>query len=361
MLVVVIVACLAVGLLQAGIALVSREGVRPRWLTGSRRAGGAVAAVAIAGLAAAIIALVATGADHHLWQQFKRPNAPASTNQYFRLFSIAGSHRYQYWQAALSAFDPHALKGIGPGTFEFYWAEHNSLAEFVRNAHSLYIETLAELGIVGLTLIGGFVALVLVGGSTRALRAPAPTRLAIATAVAGFAAFAAGAAFDWVWQIGVVPFLGVLLAAGALVAMRTAEPIGPAHRRLRTRLVLAAATVVGLWAIFVPLAATLAVRSSQAAVRSGDTRSALRDAADAQRLEPLAATPRLQRALILEQLGDIGGAVRAVRDARNREPTNWRIWLVASRIEAEANQPRAALADYRRARVLNPTSPIFQR
>jgi hypothetical protein len=335
--------------------------VRPRSLKGSRRTAHAVAAVAIAALAAAIIALVATGADHHLWQEFKRPNAPTSTNQYFRLFSIAGSHRYQYWQAALSAFDAHTLKGIGPGTFEFYWAQHNSLAEFVRNAHSLYLETLAELGIVGLTLMGGFVALVLVGGSMRALRAAAATRLAIATAVAGFAAFAAGAAFDWVWQIGVIPFVGVLLAAGALVAMRAAEPIGPARRRLGTRLVLTAAAVIALWAIFVPLAATIAVRSSQAAVRSGNTRSALRDAANAQRLEPSAATPRLQRALVLEQLGDIGGSLRAVGDARNREPSNWRIWLVASRIEAEANQPQAALADYRRARALNPTSPIFQR
>ena len=80
-------------------------------------------------------------------------------NSYFRLLSIAGSHRYQYWQAAVHAFEAHPWDGIGPGTFQFYWSAHNTLAEFVRNAHSLWIETLAELGIVGLALIGGLFAL----------------------------------------------------------------------------------------------------------------------------------------------------------------------------------------------------------
>src|SRR5205085_1474976 len=98
--------------------------------------------------------------------------------------SIAGSHRYQYWEVALHAFHAHPWNGIGPGMFEFYWAQHNNLAEYVQNAHSLWLETLAELGIPGLTLIGGFFALALIAGSARALSGPREPRLLTATAVA---------------------------------------------------------------------------------------------------------------------------------------------------------------------------------
>jgi O-Antigen ligase len=361
MLVVLGLACVAAALAQLGITLAVRHGVRPRWLVVRRRHAGVAAVFALLGVAVVVVLVVASGADHRLWVEFQRPTPPLAGNQYFRLLSVAGSHRYQYWQVAIEAFHTSPWKGIGPGTFEFYWAQHNSLAEFVRNAHSLYIETLAELGIVGLALIGGFFVLVLAAGSRRALRATSPVRLPIATAVAGVAAFCAAAAFDWVWQIGVIPLIGLMLAAAALGGLRDLELIAGERRLPRTRILLALATVAGLWAIIVPLATTVAVRSSQKAALGGQYRAALADAATAQRLEPGAATPRLQRALILEQLGDIRGASQAIGQAKTREPTNWRIWLVASRIATESNQPAVALADYRRARSLNPTSLIFKR
>ena len=360
-----VVASLGVGVTQAGITLVTRSCARARWVAISRNGARVVAAVIFAAVIAGVVALVATGADHRLWQEFKRPTAPASSNQYRRLLSVAGSHRYQYWQVALHAFDAHPWKGIGPGTFEFYWSQHNSISEFVRNAHSLYIETLAELGIVGLTLIGGFVAVVLVGGSIRALRAPPQLRMPIATAVAAFAAFAAAASFDWVWQIGVIPVVAMLLAAVALAGgheerSATLLPRSPLRRYPGTRLLLAGGFAAALVAIAVPLTSTIAVRSSQAAVRSGHYPAALKDALSAQRIEPSAATPRLQRALVLEQMGDLATALRAIDEAAVREPTNWRIWLVASRLAAETGHPQLALAEYRRARSLNPTSPLFR-
>jgi tetratricopeptide (TPR) repeat protein len=224
----------------------------------------------------------------------------------------------------------------------------------------LWIETLAEAGIVGLVLIAGFFLFALIAGGRRAAQLPSEFRLPVATAVAGVAAFGAAAAFDWVWQIGVMPLIALLLVAVAL---------GPVHhreRRLRSRsripvarLALVVAAAAGLWAIIVPLSSTIAVRQSQSAVRTGDFRAALSDVATAQKIEPGAASPRLQHALVLEQLGDIAGAVRAIGQATAREPTNWQLWLVASRLQTEAGQPAAALAAYRRARLLNPTSPIF--
>jgi hypothetical protein len=372
MLVVLLLSCIAVALIQTGITVAVRHRRRPRWLTVSRHTSQAIAGLMAAAVTALVVVGFAAGTVHHLWQEFKQPNPPAAGTSYLRLLSVAGSHRYQYWQAAIEAFHTSPWKGMGPGTFEFYWAQHNSLHEFVRNAHSLFIETLAEAGIIGLALIGGLFVFVLVAGSVRALAGETERRPAVATAVAGVAGFCMAAAFDWAWQIGVIPLIALLLAAVAVG--ETGEPVSDAgerpgseqtraprsRRRVFTRTAIGLAALAALWAIFGSLSETVAVRTSQSEASRRQFRAALDDAATAQRLEPGAASPRLQRALLLEQLGDVSGASQAIAQAETREPTDWGIWLVASRIATEADQPGLALDDYRRARSLNPTSPIFQ-
>ena len=359
MLLVLILACLVVGLVQAAITAAGRRGARPKWAKVSRRQSWAVAGLIAVALFALVIVGFASGAAHHLWEEFKQPNPPINGNQYFRLLSVAGSHRYQYWTVAVTAYHTDPWKGIGPGTFQFYWAQHQTLGEFVRNAHSLWIETLAELGIIGAVLVAGFFGVAMIGGGVRAFRGAIADRLPIVTAVAAIAGFCAAAAFDWVWQIGVIPMIAMLLVAAALGGDGQRDQNAAKRGRLITRIVLGLAALLSLGAIAVPLASTLEVRSSQVAVQRGDFQTALSDAATAQNVEPSAASPRLQRALILEQLGDIRGASQAIAQAEAREPVNWRIWLVASRIATESNRPRLALAYYRRAEQLNPRSPIF--
>jgi hypothetical protein len=365
MLVILAVTCVVVGAVQAAITLLARRTQRPAWGQISRRGSALVPALLLGGLVVAIAVLAGTGEIHRLWVQFKQPNAPPGDTGYLRLVSIAGSHRYQYWQAAAAAFDAHPWKGIGPGTFEFYWAQHNTLHEFVVNAHSLWLETLAELGIPGLTLIGGFFVFTLVAGSARALTGPRQGRLVLGTAVAAVAAFCAAASFDWVWQIGVVPMVAMLLAAVALGPRWDQPPAREDAGQSRwwrawiPRLALVVLALAGLWAIARPLATTQKVRASQAAALRGDFRTALADAATAAKIEPGAASPWLQRALLLEQLNDISGAAMAIKQVERRQPTDWRTWLVAYRIAIEQDRPREALAYYRRARDLNPTSPIF--
>ncbi|MCA1656489.1 MAG: hypothetical protein LC713_02050 [Actinobacteria bacterium] len=48
--------------------------------------------------------------------------------------------RYQCWQSALDAAASQPRKGIGPGTFEFWWAAHGSFYTNLRNAHSLHTD-----------------------------------------------------------------------------------------------------------------------------------------------------------------------------------------------------------------------------
>src|SRR5439155_26046801 len=139
------------------------------------------------------------------WQAFKRPAPGAAisrANTFAALGNVNGEGRYQFWQSAAAARRAHPLAGTGAGTFEYWWARKSTIdGAFVRDAHSLYMQTLAELGIVGLALLGGFLAFALVSGGVRALRRrdDEDDAAVTAAATAAVAAFAAAAALDWVW------------------------------------------------------------------------------------------------------------------------------------------------------------------
>ena len=60
--------------------------------------------------------------------------------------------RPSYWRVALEDAGMHPLLGSGAGSFDDVWLTHRPIAVNVRDAHSLYLEVLAELGPVGLAL-----------------------------------------------------------------------------------------------------------------------------------------------------------------------------------------------------------------
>jgi cytochrome c-type biogenesis protein CcmH/NrfG len=63
---------------------------------------------------------------------------------------------------------------------------------------------------------------------------------------------------------------------------------------------------------------------------------------------------------VLELMGKFQPAVSAARDATQAASTDWRSWLVLSRLQAEAGRPDASIASYERAKSLNPKSILFQ-
>jgi hypothetical protein len=358
--------CAALALLQTGIVLSERRLRRPRALRISRReALIATAAVLIVGAPAAI----AAGAPHevsHTWSEFKSrgggsageaggPSSASST------LNFSGSGRYQFWEAAVEASETAPWKGIGPGAFEFWWSRHGSYGGFVRNAHSLYLESLAELGIPGLVLIGGFVLAVLGIGAVRALQAPPKRRLPLAAATAGASGFATAAALDWVWQLAALAVAFMLLAAIAVGGWSRPEPrrgrrrSNRRRRNLLQRAVVAAVAIAALLAIWFPLRGAEALRQSQVDAARGELAAALAAARDAAGAQPYAASPRLQEALVLERQGKLDAAAAEATAATGKEGDNWRTWTILARIEAERGRLAAAIRAFRRAHALNPT------
>jgi hypothetical protein len=353
---IVILVCAAVGALQAGFSALGRRWQRPDWSRPSKQGTWAGVALGALVLLVAALAIGAPGRVSDAWSEFQEGGGPGEGSE--RLSSAAGESRYQFWTSTLDENATAPLIGTGSGTFQFWWAREGDEAETVRDAHSLYMQTLGELGIVGILLLLSFLAWVFVSGLRAALLSDAEERSRLAAALAGFTVFLLTAAVDWMWQVPVVPVAALMLASGLLVAGGGgAKPRLPVPWRVGVAVVSLAAIV----AIAIPLASLSHTRQSQASVRGGDYAAALEDARSAQNVEPAAATPRLQQALVLELMEDFPAAEAAAREAVDRESTNWRLWLVLSRIAAENGRADAAVDAYKEARNLNPRGEIFQR
>jgi hypothetical protein len=348
------------GLAQVGLAFAFAEGRRPRWTLVPRQRAAALAAVAALAVLIAAAAVDAPGRASDGWAEFKRGDGPGKGTE--RFGSAAGESRYQFWGAALDENASEPLVGTGSGTFEYWWTRNGDVPEAVRDTHSLYLQTLGELGIVGLLVLAGFLGVVLIGGGRAVLRSGRPPTLV--AALAGCAAFCLTAVVDWMWQIPAMAVAFLLLAAvlvragdeqGGLAEKRSGGFAWPA------RIAIAAAALTAIAAISISLASTGLLRQSEADARAGDLPAALDAARSARNVQPYAASPRLQEALVLESEGDLPAAAEAAFAATERESTNWRTWLVLSRIEAELGHAEAAVRDYRQARSLNPHSPLFER
>jgi hypothetical protein len=372
MLAVALVVVTGVALLQTAIGLGWRHTALPEIAVPRRVAGGLAAAAAF------VLLLVAVGAGapdrlDQEWQEFKEPGVVGAVGTE-RFESSAGTGRYQVWESAVEANETAPLNGIGPGTFESWWAENGTLPTFLRDAHSLYLETLAELGVVGFLLVVGFVGGVLAIGGSRIRRASEEKRALLAGGLAAAAAFAFAAGVDWIWELTTLPAAFCLLAAAiagpAVVRVpsrRSGDRRVRQRRRIRQRRIdrarrpaLIAAAIVALIVIALPYAGASHLAASEDAAES-DLGTAIEEAGQARAAQSTSASASLQVAMLLEQTGKLGAAARAAQDATLQDSVNWRTWMVLSRIEARRGNAQRSVEAYRRARSLNPRSLLFAR
>jgi tetratricopeptide (TPR) repeat protein len=326
----------------------------------------------IAGLTgvAAVVAVVLADPIAR-FDAFREPSQglTGAENDFVRahLLSGNGSGRWQFWEAALNEFRDAPLQGHGAGSYEAWWAAHGTIPMFVRDAHSLYLEALGELGIGGGLLIV-FVALGLVVAVRRVLQSEEPERATFAALAAAVVAYAVGAGIDWMWELTIVSVVGIaifgLLCGPATVpALRPGEVrIGPPPPRRRFAVVAAGLGVAWLLicAQAIPLLAQLQIGDSQEAARRGNLSGALEDAFAARKLEPWASSPYLQLALLQEEKGDLPAARDWIAKAIERDREDWRLWLVRARLETKQGEISAARASLDQATRLNPRSPLFR-
>jgi tetratricopeptide (TPR) repeat protein len=160
-------------------------------------------------------------------------------------------------------------------------------------------------------------------------------------------------------EVGIAIWWGLLLGVTAGVLPRA--PLG--------RLSIAALGLLAALALWSGLSAIWADSPERAVADTGKLVTylgvfalavlGLRASTVRRAVEGAAAAIALQRALVLELDGRLEAARAAAAHATEAAPTDWRAWLVRSRLEANLELPRAALRSYRKARRLNPHSPLF--
>jgi len=312
---------------------------------------------------AATLLLVAAVAFVHPVQRFDsfRQAVPlVVSSDYVRehLLSSNGNGRWQMWTAALHQFEAHPLRGAGAGAFESWWEAHRPMALFVRNAHSVYLEVLGELGIIGLAALLAMFAAVVITAGRRLASLPVERRSAAAALTATFAAFLVAAGLDWMWQLTAVAGVA-MAAAGLLTGVATAperdsEQVTDWAGSVRIGFVAACVCLLVIVLQAIPFLANLEVANSEAAARRGDLTVATTRALSARSVEPWAASPYVQLALVAERQGDYPLALRRIRQAIARDDADWLLWLTRARIETESGDVVAARRSLVSMKRLNP-------
>ena len=188
-------------------------------------AGGVVLALAVV---AGAVALDVPDRVGRQYERFLAGNSLSTRAVGERLTSPGNNGRLDLWRGALEGLSDAPLLGQGAGTFQILWAGGRNSDFDAVDAHSLYLEVLAELGLVGLVLLAVALLTLLV---KLAIRARGRERSLYAALVASMLAWAVHAGVDWDWEMPVVT--AWLFGLGGLgIAARRGEPTQPSGRPL---------------------------------------------------------------------------------------------------------------------------------
>ena len=329
-------------------------------------------ALALAGLA--IAASVATAVGDPVERarsgvrEFKALDVDATREGGSR-FASGGGNRYDYWRIAADQFAEHPLAGVGAGNYDIgYFAERRT-DEDVRQPHSLPLQALAELGVVGLLgvlLLAGAALAGLIRRSRRARDDPGERLLAIA-AGGTFAAWLAHTSADWLHLIPGVTGIALCSAVALVVAGRSGTADGgeraaarsAAARRGRATAghgavaVAIAALAGGAFLIAAPLLADRRTTTAQDLLAE-DPRAALREAQLALRLDDEALPAYYAAAAAYARLGDYRDARATLLAATAREPHDFVSWGLLGDLAVRRGALGQARVAYARAARLNP-------
>jgi hypothetical protein len=309
------------------------------------------AAVGLAGVLAASVTLHVPSVVEAKYREFTSDrDHVAGYAGASRLGSAGSNGRIEHWEAALAAYRRDPLHGTGAGTYAQVWLLERHGEKPVRDAHSLYLEVLAELGLPGLLAL--VTALLLILGAFAA-RARGPDRALFAALLAAGLAWAAHAGVDWDWEMPAVT-LWLFAFGGAALAARgrrrsTPYPVG---------LVARAAAVAACLAL-VALPARVAISESRladarAAVARGDCSAA--DSAARAAARTMSDRPGPHHVIGFCHLRERrwGAARRALRRAVSSDRRNWELRYAHG--VARAATGRDPRRELRLAVALNPHS-----
>jgi UDP-GlcNAc:undecaprenyl-phosphate/decaprenyl-phosphate GlcNAc-1-phosphate transferase len=385
--VVVLVASAAVGLswglvVAATNAIARCGGSRAGWLM---RAATVLTVLALSTPLVAVV-LRSSSVEGRLrtqWQAFVHlsgdqtagPSSGAQNGVQTRLLS-GGGNRYDYWRIAWRAFLAHPVAGVGAGSYmESYYRDRRT-QESIENPHSIELQTLSELGLVGALLLAALVAGVLLGA--RRLRAQARRSRAARTAMVA----SVGVAVVWLVDTSgdwmhLLPGVTAIALAGIAVLCSSVwnEPEGrppvelaPASIGGRGRPRVAGLLAVAGVAFALVVAGGSLMRQELVQIYVTRAQSELNanpagadgEADQALRLNGGDLDAYYLKAAALARFDEAGPAQATLLEAARQDPGNFVTWELLGDLEVRAGSLAAAKVYYGRAHSLNPRDPTLR-
>jgi O-antigen ligase len=314
--------------------------------TPSRRVVAATAAIAILGLAS--LASVTIGPRlGPAWSQLTSDAPPTAAPGSTRLVSLSFNGRLEAWHVAAGAIAEHPLLGNGPASFALRWTEKRTLASlYIIQPHSLELEILSELGIVGLAWFLAFLVLAY-RGAARSARGVGGVAVGVLSIVL------IQASYDWTWSFPGLVVPALILVGAACGGGRRLEGV-PAMTVVCTALLVSGA------AIAAPYLASRQIAAAQA-LTTTDPKAAWSHAATAVRLDPWDEEARTAQAAIAESVGNFSLAARKYHDAAALAAQPWADYYHEALAWDRAGSARMRSLACRAARAQNPLEPLLAR
>lgn len=282
--------------------------------------------------------------------QFQNEGTPDLSTDSSRFSFNTGSERIDLWRIALDDAVSNPILGDGGGGYQYSYLEDRDVgAQNVRDAHSVELETLSELGVPGLALL----ILALAGAVTGVLRArslgPAAAALS-AAALSAFAYWLVHSSIDWFWAYPAVT-APVFALLGSACAPSLLAPQRPDHRARRRIAIVA--VVVGLTAI--PPFLAERYTSDAFAIWQTDLDRAYTDLDRAHQLNPLAEEPLMAEGAIAREAGDGPRAISAFEEAASMREEEWAAHYFLAELY-QRSDPARSQQELATATALNPLS-----
>jgi tetratricopeptide (TPR) repeat protein len=371
-------------LLLAGLAVNFALAERAPSLTARRRAG-AVVAACVALVPIALLGSLALserglgGSISKAWNDLTDPAASTPANDPTRLTAI-GSVRARYWNEALQIWEANPAVGVGAGGYRTVRPRYRDDTLNVRHAHGYLVQTMSDLGLVGLAISLALLAAWLAGAArtTGPWRGPfratfTPERIGLLTMCAVVVVFGVHSLIDWTWFVpgNVVP---ALLCAGWVAGRGPlTEPVGvrrPWRERLRLSarrpaaaggaVAAVAVAVLAAWTTYGPQGSVNAANDGLEALEAGRVPEARADIRRARDADPLSTNPLYAGSTVELSAGNTEGARRLLEQAVRLHPSTAEPWLRLAQFELDHGRPRAALRRIGPALYLDPRSATVQ-
>jgi len=347
--------------LSAGLRLLLAIGLDSRllrrslgmpWMNrGTRRA-------TIVGAAAVAVALgLALGAPHGIANDWNRFISGAATHGSHdlrqRLTDPSNDGRTDLWRVALHGFAASPIHGSGAGMYQTLWDRNRPHFAYVINAHSLYLQAMAELGLGGLVLLAILVGVVL-GGLAMRVRTRGPRRSLYGVLLACGVVWAVRAGVDWDWEMPVVT-LGFFAAAGLALSPRKESGPGwvPGYR---SRLIIGLLCIASVTLPVLIIGSQSQLGDAERALYASNCTTASSAALSSIGWLDVRSEPYEVLGFCDIRRGLPRQAVSEMRRAVHLDPGSWETYYALAIAQASAGiDPRAAA---QRALRMNPFEPL---